>query len=75
MGVRQYTAMKDPNKSSNSSPAIVDFILSSRPKIYAILQLLKYRHNDIVELVNNQYRLQNQPLSHKDQVLSNLNTF
>lgn len=68
MGVRQYEATKAPNKDFSTSPATVDFILSVRPKIYAILQLLKYRHQETVELVNEHYKLQNQPLSHKDQV-------
>lgn len=68
MGVRQYEATKPHNKNLNSSPATVDFILSVRPKIYAILQLLKYRHKETVELVNDHYKLQNQPLSPKDQV-------
>lgn len=68
MGIRQYAATKAPNKDPNVSPATVDFLLSSRPKIYAILQLLKYRHKEIVELVNEHYKLQNQPLAHEDQV-------
>lgn len=68
MGVRQHAATKHPNKNPNSSPATVDFILSVRPKIYAILQLLKYRHKDVVELVNEHYRLQNETLYYKDQV-------
>lgn len=70
MGIRQYEATRAKNKDSHTSPAAVDFILSTRPKIYALLQLLKYRHNDAVELVNEQYKLQNQPLSHIDQVFT-----
>lgn len=68
MGIRQYKATKTPNKDPNSSPAIIDLIMSARPKIYAILQLLKYRHKETVELVNEHYKLQNQQLSSKDQV-------
>lgn len=69
MGSRQYEATRAANKDSNTSPATVDYILSSRSKVYAILQLLKYRHKETVELVNEHYKLQNQPLSHRDQVL------
>lgn len=68
MGIRQYQATKAQNKDLNASPATIDFILSARPKIYAILQLLKYRHKDTVELVNEHYKLQYQPLPYKDQV-------
>lgn len=68
MGCRQYEATKAANKDPNSSPATIDLILSARPKVYAILQLLKYRHKETVDLVNEHYKLQNQSLSPKDQV-------
>lgn len=68
MGIRQYEVTNASNKDPNLSPATIDLILSVRPKVYAILQLLKHRHKDTVELVNEHYKLQNQPLSPKDQV-------
>lgn len=68
MGEQQHLETRNTEKDPNSSPATVDLIGSCRPKVYAILQLLKHRHRETVELVNEQYKLQNQPLTHEDQV-------
>lgn len=55
-------------KNPRVSPAIIDVLGSCRPKIYALLQLLKTRHKEKVEIANGHYKLLNEPISLKDQV-------
>lgn len=55
-------------KNPKLSPAIIDVLGSCRPKIYALLQLLKTRHKEKVKIANDHYKLLNEPISVKDQV-------
>lgn len=67
MGTSQVFAYVD-KKDITASPATMDLLASCRPKIYAILQLLKTRHKDKVEIANEHYKLLNEPISVQDQV-------
>lgn len=68
MGSYQIKKTYFENKNPKLSPAIIDIIGSCRPKIYALLQLLKTRHKERVEIANEHYKLLNEPISVKDQV-------
>lgn len=67
MGERQYKASHNYDKPFDSSPSIMDMYGSSRPKVYAIIQLLR-RHEDVVSIVNERYKIQTQELSVQDEV-------
>lgn len=56
------------------SPAIADMFISCRPRIYAILTLLNERHQETAQLVNEQYKIQ-QELSARDKVRFQISAF
>lgn len=72
MGKKQSLQTENPKREFESSPAIMDMYGSSRPKVYAILQLIK-RHEDVVDLVNEEYKIQTYEPSIRDQVCLLLN--
>lgn len=68
MGKLQYNEAMSLKKDANSSPALLDLFGSARPKVYAMLQLLKIRYKDKVELTNEHYRICSMPITVKDKV-------
>lgn len=68
MGKLQYNEAISLKKDANSSPALLDLFGSARPKVYAMLQLLKIRYKDKVELTNEHYRISSMPITVKDKV-------
>lgn len=67
MGKKQSQEMENPNRKFDSCPSIMDMYGSSRPKVYAIIQLVK-RHQDVVDFVNEEYKIQVFEASIRDQV-------
>ncbi|KAJ8920685.1 hypothetical protein NQ315_004824, partial [Exocentrus adspersus] len=55
-------------KMMQGNACISDLHLSCRPKIYALLQMLDYRHADKVEMANEHYKSYNEELDTADQV-------
>ncbi|CAH1183533.1 unnamed protein product [Phaedon cochleariae] len=68
MGKYQWNQTFNGQKKLHSNPTISDLFLSARPKIYAILNLLNERYQEVVELANEQYQTFNDKLSAKDQM-------
>lgn len=73
MGTDQHKLTYNANRQ-HSSPAIIDIMVSLRPKIYAILTLLRYRHNERVEIVEQKYRITFLPMPARDQVRKRRNS-
>lgn len=67
MGKLQYELTYSHDKPLDSSPAIMDLYGSSRPKVYAIVQLIR-RHSNVVDIVNERYKIQVYVESIADQV-------
>ncbi|KRT86078.1 hypothetical protein AMK59_1996, partial [Oryctes borbonicus] len=67
MGEKQFRLTFRDRKDPNSSPAILDVLGSCRPKIYALLHLLNCHKVDVVEAVNDRYRI-SQPLEMRDEI-------
>lgn len=67
MGEMQASATDNYNLNPDSSPSIMDMYGSCRPKVYAIMQLIK-RHQDVVNIVNEQYKIQTFKISIQDKV-------
>lgn len=68
MGQQQWYETYYVNKDTNSSPATVDLLGSCRPKIYALIHFLKYRHEDIALIANEHYQLYDENMEIRDQV-------
>lgn len=69
MGEIQVAAADNCNTNSDSSACIMDMYGSCRSKVYAIMQLIK-RHQDVVNIVNEQYKIQTFRSSIHDKVKS-----
>lgn len=67
MGKEQWIQTYCKEYDYKWSPAMADMFISCRPRIYAILTLLNERHQETVQLVNEQYQIQ-QELSAIDKV-------
>ncbi|GJQ70255.1 hypothetical protein Trydic_g22699 [Trypoxylus dichotomus] len=67
MGEKQFRLTFRDRKDPNSSPAILDVLGSCRPKIYALLHLINCHKIDVVEAVNDRYRI-TQPLQTHDEI-------
>lgn len=67
MGKMQWIQTYCRDYDFRRSPVMADMFLSCRIRIYAILTLMNERHRDQVELVKEQYHL-NEQLSSKHQV-------
>lgn len=74
MGQRQYLSTYDRKKEFDSSPAIMDMYASARPKVYAIIQLIR-RHENIVDIINERYKIQTYEHSIQDQVNNAISFF
>lgn len=70
MGRLQYQLTFTTKKSLPSSPAIADMLGSCRPKIYALIQLLKIRYGHVVNAINRLYRIATVKLPPEEQVIS-----
>lgn len=69
MGYEQYKNICDPKNTLDASPSISDMIGSCRPKVYAILDMLTYVHEEDVTMANEIYKMWNLDLSVEDQVI------
>lgn len=67
MGKLQYEATYSHDKPLDSSPAIMDMYGSARPKVYAIIQLMR-RHELVVDMIEKEYKIQVYDQSTQDQV-------
>lgn len=73
MGEMQYIATYNYEKPFDSSPSIMDMYGSTRPKVYAIIGLL-LRHEPVVTIINERYKIQTEELPIQDEVFFNLKT-
>ncbi|KAJ9600852.1 hypothetical protein L9F63_000964, partial [Diploptera punctata] len=68
MGTDQQLRTFDTNKDPNSSMAILDILGSSRPKIYAIFQIIHQRFGEETKLIYETYAVNNTALTTEDQI-------
>lgn len=68
MGEKQFRSTFRSKKDPNSSPAVLDLLGSVRPKIYALLHILNCSRGELVEEVNDRYKISWRTLSVTDEV-------
>ncbi|XP_030765417.1 cilia- and flagella-associated protein 69-like isoform X2 [Sitophilus oryzae] len=68
MGEVQYYETNCPCRKFVGNPSIADLLISCRPKVYCLLQILEVRQRDVVETTDEFYKLFNEDLSREDQV-------
>lgn len=68
MGEEQWFETFFMKNDTKSSPAIIDLLISTRPKIYAIIHMLRERYAEMVKIANEHYKTFKENLSYNDQV-------
>ncbi|XP_076254311.1 cilia- and flagella-associated protein 69-like [Rhynchophorus ferrugineus] len=68
MGRIQFYETYCPCQKFGGNPSIADMLISSRPKIYCLLQILNVKQKETVDIADEFYRLYNEELSGLDQV-------
>ncbi|XP_074030963.1 uncharacterized protein isoform X3 [Leptinotarsa decemlineata] len=68
VGKEQRDQTFSDTRNLNSHPTIADLFLSSRPKIYALLKLLQERHEEVLKIAEEEYKIEIDDLTTKDRV-------
>ncbi|XP_074030964.1 uncharacterized protein isoform X4 [Leptinotarsa decemlineata] len=66
VGKEQRDQTFSDTRNLNSHPTIADLFLSSRPKIYALLKLLQERHEEVLKIAEEEYKIEIDDLTTKD---------
>lgn len=69
MGRHQYYETYCVCKKHTGHATIADMFVSCRPKVYCLLQILNYRQRETVEIANEFYRVYDEELNCKDEVI------
>ncbi|XP_025832774.1 uncharacterized protein LOC108732881 isoform X4 [Agrilus planipennis] len=67
-GHKQKEEIERKDKNSSASPSTIDLLGSCRSKVYALLQILNFIHEEKVEMCNEQYHIFDKRVSITDQI-------